>query len=171
MMEIKEGDVILFRRNDSIFSRVISLFTLSSYVHSGIVSFTGEKGVVIAEAVTSKFKEVYYRNTHLEKKKQKGKIKVIRPNEKIDIDKLTLFVLSNLGKDYGFLKLLNIATKKFFGMNITKSSKKTLICSEATARAIHVATNKKINIANEFKIKFDYIEPSHLERSKNFTHT
>jgi hypothetical protein len=161
-MIINQGDVVLFRKNNSLISKAISFITSSSYTHAGIV-YSSDDEIITAEAQAKGFVLI---------KRSKEEFYSLIENRDISILR-TRFPLQNikehidmmLGTKYGYLDLLKILIYKLTGRKVFKESTKSVICSEAVARLLYMSNNK-IDLSKEFSKPFDLISPDDLNQSK-----
>ena len=107
-----------------------------------------------------------YEKWWLEYKIKKGFYIVGESKVKLkDVRECAMFYL---GKDYGIFDIFRIGFHWIFnvGKPMIRSKTKSLICSEAIAKILYDASNKKINLEEEFGIPYDFIEPMHIHKSK-----
>ena len=173
-MEIKEGQVILFKYNDSFFMKLISFGNLIRYgttgwTHAAIVGEVDKvNGIAwVYEALDKGFTrtEGGYGIEWLKKKHAEGEIEIgetIKPlnNIKGNCEKY-------LGIPYGWVDIFYCALWVFFGKSSFSFSTgaKELICSEAVARILYDSSNKEIDFVKEFGKSYDIITPMDLKIS------
>ena len=164
-MEFKTGQILNFAYNDSLFEKLIKFVTKSKYIHSGIITSVGPDFIEIAEALSRGFVISNYERWWVEGKIKEGVISI--GESKSPLINVRDIALKYQGTPYGFMTILHIANylifrKKAFWSDGTKS----LICSEAVARILYDASDKKINFETEYNKSYDEITPGDLERSK-----
>lgn len=160
-INLKEGDVVLFKNNKDFIGNAIEYITKCEYVHVGIVYKVKDDGnCVLAEALGKGFIKTYY------------KINDIINNDKYLVLK-SCSQLTNvqqcidkyLGTSYGFLNLIRILIQRLFKITLIDDGNKHLICSEAVAKCLYDASGHKIDFCLEYEESYDYITPAMIKKS------
>lgn len=138
--KIEDGDVILFRGNAEL-SHVISDISLSAYSHAGLVlSWYGRRMLLSAE-----IPNVRAIPLGLVISKYNGRIDwyklVPEARAKLDMEKLALEALVNLGIEYGTEKLFQLASHFILGTeaNDDDGHPSTMVCSQYVSRCFRLA--------------------------------
>ena len=136
------------------------------WTHTAIVGEVQGDIVYVYEAISKGFTKNKYSvnelNTYIKNKNMKvGRTKIPLKDVKKYCEKYK-------GRPYGYHQIAIIGYA-VFGNTILKnfSTAKFLICSEAVARILYDASNKKINFEKEFNKRYDYIKPIDLSYSKH----
>lgn len=138
--QIDDGDVILFRGNAEL-SQVISNISQSAYSHAGLVlTWYGRRMLLSAElprvqAIPLSLKVATY-NGRIDWYKLTPEAR-----EKLDIQRLAVEALTNLGVDYGTSKLFDLASHFILGTdaNDDDANPSTLVCSQYVSRCFRLA--------------------------------
>lgn len=165
-MKLKQGDILLYRKNPSNFiSRAIAMATGSSYSHVGILSSQNDDSTVVAEALDKGF--TLTRNNTIEymQRIEDGDVLVLRSKEPLEFIKE--YILKYLGRPYGFFDIFAILIYTFTKKMVFKGTANRLICSEAVARILYDASNKKIDFSKEYNKPYSYITPDDIFMSKH----
>lgn len=171
-MKYKTGQIVNFRYKDNIFMKMILFRNKLVYgdwgfSHSGIIGKVTDNEVQIFEAVNQGFVESYYPIWWLDLRVNKKEIKI--GTAKKPLSKVVYHAEKYLGTPYGWFDIFNILVSWVIKKNsiLFKYFKgaQSLICSEAVARILYDASNKKINFVEEFGIPYDMVEPMHLYKS------
>lgn len=164
LIEYQTGDVILFRGRHP-FSFLISLHNLFvykhhwEYTHAAIISSISKKNVYVCEALTDGFAKTQYTRKQFDKMMRSKDIIVGRPIVK---PKYILFICERyIGRPYSFLDLFGCLLYFLIGKHafLFSTGAKQVICSEAIARILYDATNRKINFEKEYDKPYDIITP------------
>lgn len=167
---VKVGTIINFKAYDHIYGKIIRVYNRivykeDGYTHTGIVTDVKDDAIEIAEAINKGFTISWYDKKWVEDKIKEGTIttgEAIKPLKNVrEIAK------KYEGTRYGWRDILSIFTiilwrKRAIGFTGTKS----IICSEAVARILYDASDKKIDFEPEFKKSYDLITPTDLSKSK-----
>jgi len=163
-MELKEGDIVLFRKNKSFISKAIAMATGSSYTHVGVIASINKNVVKIAEALDKGF--VLTKHTkHLFIDRVKNRELLILSSRKKLTD-VKNHILKYLGKPYGFFDLFLILIYIITGKKLAKGTSNKLICSEAVAKVLYDSSHKRLNLSKEFDKPYSYITPDDIFNSK-----
>lgn len=138
--QIDDGDVILFRGNAEL-SHVISDISQSAYSHAGLVlTWYGRRMLLSAEmprvqAIPLSLKVATY-NGRIDWYKLTPEAR-----EKLDIQRLAVEALTNLGVEYGTGKLFDLASHFILGTeaNDDDANPTTLVCSQYVSRCFRLA--------------------------------
>lgn len=137
---IEDGDVILFRGNAEL-SGVIRDIAQSAYSHVGIVlTWYGRRMLLSAEMPT-----VQAVPLGIVVAKYNGRIDWYKltpeARAKLDIQRLALEALVNIGIEYGTEKLFELASHFIFGTEASDDNTRprTVICSQYVSRCFRVA--------------------------------
>lgn len=161
-MEFKTGQIVFFRSN-GLYGKIVSLYNRINYDvpgfgHVGIITEVTEDKVLIHEAISKGFIAGYYSKEYIQEKIDNDKITIGETKEELS------YVLEHannyLGRPYGWMDIVSISLAFFTGfrfLGITGAKK--LICSEAVARILYDASDKKINFESEYDKSFDTVTP------------
>ena len=175
-MKFKKGQIINFAHDGNIFMKLIRFRNLIvygclGYSHSGIITEVKRDVVKIHEAVNKGFVSTYYPKEWIENRIKEGKVAI--GTAKKPLTNVHKHADKYLGKPYGWFDIFNIIFAWIIGRNSRFfryfAGSKALICSEAVARILYDASNKKIDFVKEFGIPYDMIEPQMLYVSKQIS--
>lgn len=141
------GDVVFFKKTDSIISRLISSITKSEYTHVGlIVAFDEETNIAtIVESerfVTTRIRTVQIDNNHT--------IFTTGEKPKDQIDRIVKYAYNSIGKEYDYWQVFGLflsLTFKGDRFSFFNSTNK-LICSELIDLAYFTSGVKRKNMSN-----------------------
>ena len=167
-MDFKVGQILNFKYYDGPFQRGIRYYNRCVYgedgfTHSAIITNVSADWIEIGEAL-GHFTVSNYERWWVEGKIKEGVISVgtacIQP-----LNNVKYYADKYVGIGYGFWAVLLIF---IFGKYASKISDgvKSLICSEAVARLLYDASDKKIDFEPEFKKSYDMITPEDLFKSR-----
>ena len=157
------GATCSFTTNGPI-SKIIKKFIKGNWSHVGNVYDIENNKVLIAEATAQGYIINKYTIHSLYSKFLKHHFAVGIPFEEIfDIEKN---IKKYENKPYGFINLLLIAIKLTFKKSFSGDGEKTLICSESSAKVLYDSSCKKINLAKEVNLDYDYITPYETYKTK-----
>lgn len=169
-MELKTGQILNFKWFDGWLGRAILFYNrivyrTDGFSHTGIITDVNEKDVEIAEAIGTGFTISWYGRQWME---DNIKNKVISLGEAIKpIKDVRKYAKKYEGTPYGWMDLISILAILIFGKaSIGFTGAKGLICSEAVARILYDASDKKIDFVTEFKKSYDLITPTDLSKSE-----
>lgn len=175
-MKFKVGDVVFFR-SDSIISKLISIYNLRYYgemgfTHVGIITKVEKDKVLIHEALSNGFVKTkkngklnYYNNDYILKQMEEGSMDVL--STKLKLKNVYKTSEKYIGRPYAWFDIFGIALSFLFNFKFTKlTGADKLICSEAVSRILFDASNKKINLSEEFNKPYDLIAPQDIYNSK-----
>lgn len=138
--KIEDGDIILFRGNAEL-SHVISDISQSAYSHAGLVlSWYGRRMLLSAE-----MPKVQAIPLGIVVAKYNGRIDWYKlapeARAKIDLQRLAVEALVNIGIEYGTGKLFELASHFMLGTeaNDDESNPHTLVCSQYVSRCYRLA--------------------------------
>ena len=169
-MKYKVGQ-IYFTNGEGIFPSLIRFYNRANFgergwSHAGIVTKVTKDKVNIHEALAQGFVESTYTKDDLENKIREG-ICAFR-----DVDHRLTNVKKHadnyLGRGYGFTDIFGIATSFLFGWRFLKvTGASRLICSEAVSRILYDASNKRVNLEEEWDKPYDLICPQEIWLSEH----
>lgn len=171
-MEFKVGQV-LNCRYPNLYGKLIAIknkysYGETGYTHSAIIIDIYEDEVLVAEALTKQFSMKRYEKWWLEAKIKEGIINIGTPTK--PLKNIVGHALKYKDGSYGWGDIYNILIYWIKGKESIFHKKyagvKYVICSEAVARILYDASDKKIDFEKEFKKSYDIIEPMDLARSK-----
>lgn len=170
-MELKVGQVINSKglsiygiligwRNRLIYGRG------HNWTHSAIITKVKEDKILIHEALSRGFVAHWYDKIEIEKKIKKGFYVI--GETKVKLKDVKKYAEKYRGIGYGFFDIAHIILYWIFGREakFLFTGSQYLICSEAIARILYDASDKKVDFEKEFGIPYDLIEPMHLWQSK-----
>lgn len=172
-MKFRKGQILNFAYEGNIFQKLIRwrnyfIYGNKGYSHSGIIIDVKNDFVEIAEALDQGFITDGYSKGWLNERIADKTIAI--GESKIPLKNVKKHTEKYIGTPYGWFDIWNIIFATFFKINSRSfrffKGAKYLICSEAVARILYDASNKKINFEEEFGIPYDMIEPMHLFLSK-----
>lgn len=138
--EISDGDVILFRGNAEL-SKVISDISQSAYSHAGLaLTWYGRRMLLSAE-----MPKIQVLPLSIVVAKYNGRIDwyklVPEARARLDIQKLALEALVNLGVEYGTDKLFELASHFILGTEADddNANPRTMVCSQYVSRCFRLA--------------------------------
>lgn len=138
--EISDGDVILFRGNAEL-SKVISDISQSAYSHTGLaLTWYGRRMLLSAE-----MPKIQVLPLSIVVAKYNGRIDwyklVPEARARLDIQKLALEALVNLGVEYGTDKLFELASHFILGTEADddNANPRTMVCSQYVSRCFRLA--------------------------------
>jgi len=170
-MKYKSGSAVLFNKNESIFTKLITAFNHANYgeskcTHAGIIAKIERRKILIFEPVNLRegFVGYWYDRKYFESLIQSGEILIGQPNNYVT------HVLKHAKKyentKYGILDIFAIAFFWLTGFKIKTTGAKKLICSEAVVRILYDASKKRINFEREYNKPYDLITPMDIYLSK-----
>jgi len=166
---VSEGDIFVCQ-GFGIFGWLVRqrnrLTGMPPYTHAGIITKITNEGYWLAEAIGKGFVNTPYHMTWFENR-LKSKFYLIGKS-KIPLKNLEKHIKNYEGRPYAWKDIANIFLYTLTGKYALKWSTgaKELICSEAVARILYDASNKKIDFVKEFGRSYDLIEPYHLLQSE-----
>lgn len=165
---MKVGSVLNFRWYDNIFGKAIRyynrlVYKTDGFTHTAIVIDIKEGYYTIAEALGSGFTISDYEDWWVEGKIKEGYIFVGEPKYDLVAVKSLAQKYEKTRYGYIFLPLIFLFGEK---AKWATDGTKSLICSEAVARLLYDASEKKINLSEEFKKSYDLITPHDIYLSK-----
>lgn len=177
MQDVRPGDVLLFRGR-TVYGQLIEAANFlrrpcaslngHNWTHAGIVTERLQSGIVgVAEALTDGFTLSTYGVEELEDRYRDDLIKwgQLSRYDIVDSfetrDRLQRLVGEYYGRGYGWRDVWSIACPSVS----LSTGAKALICSEAVARMLHEVSDGAVDIAAEFGVPFDRVEPYHLSAS------
>ena len=167
MAKLKKGDIVFFNWNNigSIFVQIYNRlkYNKTGPTHVGVIGSISGDDVIIYEALSKGFTASAYSIKSLEE--QKGKVWFGRSKSKLSNIEETLEKYP--GKPYGWLSILSVALSWFLKFKINIDLSNSVICSEATAKFLYDASNKKVNIAKEFDKPYQLVTPMDIFKSKH----
>lgn len=177
-MDFKVGQVLNFAYKGNLIQKIIMWanqkhYGFKGFTHSAIIGgFVNKDGVecaIVYEALNKGFTKSYYELWWLEQRFDKGEMDV--GNAKKPLHDVWKYCEKYIGTPYGWIDIFRIAKFYLFGSKVVDDDKKVqdLICSEAVARILYDASDKKIDFEKEFDIPYDYISPMDLEVSKQIS--
>lgn len=161
-MEI--GNVVLFRKNNSLISKAIAFVTSSSYTHAGIIYDVSEDTIITAEAQANGFVKISRSRLEFEDLIECREICILKPRVKLEDVKFNIDLM--LGKGYDYLDLLKILINKITGHKTFKRTANKVICSEAVAILLKECSTGKLDLAKEFNKDVELITPDDLNQSR-----
>lgn len=137
-----------------------------NWTHSAIITEVKENKVLVFEALSNGFVSNYYEKSWLSNKIKEGFY--IIGETKIALKDVHKHANKYKGTGYGWLDIIHIILYWIFGSKakFLFTHAQALICSEAVARILYDASEKKIDFEKEYEIPYDLIEPMHLWQSK-----
>jgi len=170
-MKFKTGNIVFFNWG-GFYSSLIERhnkkeYGQKGYTHIGIITKIKKNEVQIHEALSRGFVKSWYPKSFLEDKKKEGKVEIK------EINKTLKLVEENadqyLGNSYAWKDIISIIISSIFGFRLLRlTGADKLICSEAVARILYDASNKKINFAEEYDKPYDLITPMDIYYSEQF---
>ncbi len=167
----KSGSVVLFNKNKSIFTKLITAFNYANYgeskcTHAGIIARIERIKVLIFEPVNLKegFCGYWYKRKYFNEQIKKGKIVIGIPNRYVK--NVFKHAMKYRDTKYGILDILAIAFFWLTRLKINPTGAKKLICSEAVVRILYDSSNKAINFEKEYNKPYDLITPCDIYYSK-----
>jgi hypothetical protein len=155
-MNYLPGMIVLFNWNSTFFTKLIEKYNYSQYgksycTHAGIIiEDLGNGKVLIAEPINLK----------------EGIIHIAKP--KISLVNLKETYSTYEGTPYGVLDLFSIGLFWLLKIKLDLTKASSIICSEGVIRMCYDASNKKINLEEEFDKPFSLITPMDIFLSKQF---
>jgi hypothetical protein len=138
--EIEDGDVILFRGNAEL-SQVISEISHSAYSHAGLIlTWYGRRMLVSAE-----MPKIQVLPLGIVVSKYDGRIDwyklVPEARARLDLEKLAVEALVNLGIEYGTGKIFELASHFILGTEADddNANPSTMVCSQYVSRCFRLA--------------------------------
>lgn len=168
-MKFKEGDIVLFNYNDNVYHKCIQWFNKRKYgeagpTHVGIIGQVGTDKVVIYEALSDGFVKRDYEKWWLEARYNDLTIDIRR--SKIKLNEVQKSCEKYLGRGYAWLDIISIGLSFLTGFRLLGlTGARKLICSEGVARVLYDASNKEINIAEEFDKSYNLVTPMDIALS------
>jgi len=170
---MKTGTILNCAYNDNLFMKLISwrnkLHNKSKWTHTAIVitEIDEYNNVQVAEALGKGFVISEYPAWWIYLKQKEGKIELGETNKPLK----NVYDLAKKyeGARYGWSAIFHIVLSFFTKDNDYTDGEKHLICSEAVARILYDASNKKIDFVKEFKKSYDLITPDDLSVSKQIS--
>ena len=176
-MILKEGTILLCNWNN-LAGKIVRFYNRMIYnevgwSHVAIITEVKDNEVLVHEALSDGFKATYYDKNKLFEEYKSNRCKFGETTIKLKDVKLNAG--KYLGKGYAYTDIFFILIKSIIGFNWTITGERRLICSEAIARILYDASNKKIVLGykdksqkkdSEFKKKFDLITPQDIAKSK-----
>ncbi len=136
---IEDGDIILFRGNKQI-SQAIAQISRSAYSHAGLVlTWFGRRMLVSAEAPKIQAIPLSIAVTAYDGRVDWYKLEA-EARAQLNVQKLALEALTNLGVEYGTTKLFDLAAHFVFGADVPddEANPRTMICSQFVSRCFRV---------------------------------
>lgn len=168
---MRTGDNVYFRKNKTLISRAIALFTSSSYTHQGkIYGFYFDR-VIVFEAQAKGFYPVEYKMSEFKSKIESMEIVVKTPIKKFTWTDAQMreSMYRMKGTPYGYFDIFVIALHKITGAVLFKTTAKKIICSEACAILDNEFSNGKIDLRKEYNYPdFSLVTPDDSYNSKSF---
>ena len=167
-MRFKEGQIVFFK-NDSIYSKIISFYNFSVYgergfTHVGIITKVLKDNIQIHEALSKGFTKSYYSKLEMEALIDLGDLEIKSAGK---LNKVFENAEKYLGRPYAWFDIFGIILSflfKFRGLRFTGANK--LICSEAVARILYDSSNKTIDFVKEYDKHYGLITPMDIYKSK-----
>jgi len=168
-MKFKIGMILNFAYDGNIFQKAIRwrnylIYGEKGYSHTGIITDVKNDFIEISEALSQGFISSMYEKWWLEARIKDKTIAIGEATSRLI--KVKKHAKKYIGNPYGWLDLWNILLVTLFKIKSKTfrffKGAKYLICSEAVARILYDASNKKINFEKEYKKDYDLIEPMDL---------
>ncbi len=168
-MRFYPGQVVNFAKYDSIYQKLIAFGNMIKYgskgfVHSGVIGEVKKDEVVIYEAIDKGFVKSTYSKAYMRDKIELREIWIGKPTK--PLRNVKKHAEKYLGRPYGWFDIFSIVLSLFTRKTEGITGAKHLICSEAVARILYDASDKKIDFVKEFGKSYDLIEPMDLYISK-----
>ena len=167
-MDLKVGQILNFKYYDGPFQKAVrhynrKIYGVDGFTHSAIITYVSDVSIEIAEALEKGFTISNYERWWVEGKIKEGVISVGTAYK--PLNNVRYYANKYKGTKYSYWAVFLIL---IFGKNSIKLSDgvKSLICSEAVARLLYDASDKKIDFEPEFKKNYDFITPQDLYLSK-----
>lgn len=147
------GDVVFFKRTDSLFSRLIASITNSEYTHVALIVDFNEKTNIVTIIESDRFVATRIRTIKLDELEGSYTLFTTGEKPKEQIDKIVKFAYNSIGKEYDYLQVFGLFLSLTFGgdrYGFFNSTNK-LICSELIDLAYYTAGVKRkttVNIGN-----------------------
>lgn len=167
MVKMKEGDIVLLAKGDSLFDRLISHITGSSWIHAGLIFGVDENIIKIAEAATEGFSIYHYDRFKFEQMIHERKMLILRPD--LPLTNIRTHMLNLRGRPYAFTDLINVLVHIISGKKLFKESVQSLTCSEAVSYFLFLASDEQLDLSVEYDKSFGLITPEDLFRSQQLT--
>lgn len=170
--KFKVGDVLNFNWNNW-YGTAIKIHNYIRYgfhkdnkwTHSAIIAEINGDTAIVYEAIAKGFTRSVYSLETLDNWIKSGNM--IRGVARKPLIDVKAYCKEYEGTPYGFLDIFSIVLYTLFGklsFSINTGTKE-LICSEAVARILYDASDRKINFETEFKKRYDLICPIDLYKS------
>lgn len=136
---IEDGDIILFRGNKHI-SQAIAQISNSAYSHAGLVlTWFGRRLLLSAEAPKIQAIPLSVAVAAYDGRVDWYKLEA-EARARLNIQKLAMEALANLGVEYGTTKLFDLAAHFVFGADVPDDEvrPRTMICSQYVSRCFRI---------------------------------